>query len=288
MRAVCTLGACLAAGIGLWALTASGQAGAGPAPTTKEAAGVKVVPVAVSETRYRSLAGGGKGTGHTELKMTVHVAGGAAAKAVQFGHVKITQATDDKGNSLLVPAKERRQPRDYEKGYVTITKRWRDQAKNGFQADFVRLKPAARAAVKIAKVTGSLKLLTGGKVTAVTIPNARSLIGIELEHPALKAAGVKIKIISPEPSTAAWVDPSKTIAFQIDGKVEAVLAASIVDASGKAVRCLPNLQTVSGGIKRLSVTAEKKLPDKAGLKLSVLGDAKVITVPFTLKDVPLP
>ena len=288
MRAVCTLVACLAAGIGLWAFTASGQAGAGPAPTAKEPAGVKVVPVAVSETRYKSLAGGGKGTGHTELKMTVHVVGGAASEAVQFGHVKITQATDEKGNSLLIAAKERRQPHHCEKGYVTITKWWQDQRKNGFQADFIRLKPAARAAAKIARITGSLKLLTGGKVTAVTIPNARSLVGIELQHPALKAAGVKIKIVRPEPSGTALGDPSKTMVFQIEGKVEAILATIMVDASGNTVRCLSGFDTVAGGIKRLSLTVRSKLPDKAGLKLAVLSDAKVVTVPFELKDVPLP
>lgn len=287
MKVVRTLVACLAAGIGLWVVSASGRAGAAPAATTRQAAGVKVVPVAVSETRHKWLAAGRKKSDYAELKITVHVVGDAAAKAVRFGRVKITQAADDKGNSLLVPAKERRQPHDYERDFVTITERQREQHKNGFQAEFIRLKPAARAAAKIARVSGTLKLLTGGKATKVIIPNARSLIGIEVDHPALKAAGVKIKIVRPESSATIYIDPSKTVAFRIDGKVDAFLGAAMVNSAGRAISCTAMAEAVAGGIK-YQLATEMKLPDKAGLKLEVLSGAKVVTVPFALKDIPLP
>ena len=288
MKVVRTLVACLAAGTGLWAFTASGRAGAAPAATTRRAASVKVIPVAVSETRYKWLAAGRKKSDYTELKITVHVVGEAAAKAVRFGHVKITDAVDEKGNDLLAAAKGPQHPRDYERGFVTIADSRRAQAKNGFQAEFFRLQPAARSAAKIAKVSGSLKLITGGKVTEVIIPNARSLIGIEVDHPALKAAGVKVRIVRPGPSVVPWEDPAKTISFQIDGNVDAALAASMVDASGKAIDCHSSVRTDGRATRQQSLTAEKQLPAKAGLKLEVLTGAKVVTVPFELKDIPLP
>jgi len=287
MKLVRTLVACLAAAIGLWVVSASGRAGAAPAATATRAAGVKVVPVAVSETRHKWLAAGPKKSDYAELKIAVHVVGEPAAKAVRFGHVKITHAVDEKGNSLLVPAKEQH-PRDYESGFVTIADSRRGQAKNGFQADLVRLRPAGRSAAKIAKVSGSLKLITGGKVAEVTIPNARSLIGIQVNHPALKAAGVTLKIVKPGTSIIPWEDPAKTIRFQIEGNVDAALSASMVDASGKAVDCHSSVRTDGGATRRQSLTAEKELPEKAGLKLEVLSGAKVVTVPFELKDVPLP
>ena len=288
MRVVRTLVACLAAGIGLWVVSASGRARAAPAATTTRAAGVKVIPVAVSETRYKWLAAGRKKSDYAELTMTVHVVGEAATKAVRFGRVKITHAVDEEGNSLLAAAKERRHPHDYVRDFITITERQREQHKNGFQAEFIRLKPAPRAAAKIAKVSGSLKLLTGGKIAEVIIPNARSLIGIEVDHPALKAAGVKVKIVKPEPSGSAWMQPSKTVAFRIDGKVNAFLGAVMVDSAGKAVSCNSSVRTDGGAIRQQSLTAEKQLPAKAGLKLEVLSGAKVVTVPFELKDIPLP
>ncbi len=296
MRVVRTLVACLAAGIGLWVVSASGRARAAPAATTTRAAGVKVIPVAVSETRYKWLAAGRKKSDYAELTMTVHVVGEAATKAVRFGRVKITHAVDEEGNSLLAAAKERRHPHDYVRDFITITERQREQHKNGFQAEFIRLKPAPRAAAKIAKVSGSLKLLTGGKVAEVIIPNARSLIGIEVDHPALKAAGVKVKIVKPgtlkivKPGTShiAWLDPSKTVSFRIDGKVDAFLGAVMVDSAGRAVSCNSSVRTDGGAIRQQSLTAEKQLPAKAGLKLEVLSGAKVVTVPFELKDIPLP
>ena len=287
MKVVRTLVACLAAGTVSWAFAASGGAGAAPAATTTRAAGVKVIPVAVSETRYKWLAAGRKKSDYTELKITVHVVGEAAAKAVRFGHVKITDAVDGKGNGLLAAAKEQH-PRDYESGFVTIADSRRGQAKNGFQADLVHLRPAARPAAKIARVSGSLKLITGGKVAEVTIPNARSLIGIQVNHPALRAAGVTLKIVKPGTSVIPWEDPAKTISFQIEGNVDAALSASMVDASGKAVSCNSSVRTGGGAIRQQSLTAEKQLPEKAGLKLEVLSGAKVVTVPFELKDVPLP
>ena len=129
-------------------------------PAAKMPAGVKVAVAAVEETRRKGFVGRPRGGAPAGLKVTLNVTGALPAKALRYGFVTVGEAVDDKGNRLAkVKTIFNRAQRD---GFVTIDSWKRGGVKDGFQFELY-LAETKRQASKLARLTGSLKLLTGRK-----------------------------------------------------------------------------------------------------------------------------
>ncbi len=243
-------------------------------------AGVTVTPVAIEEVRRASLSPlAPKWPVIPELKLTLYVTGDTAVKVSRFGRLKIDEAVDDAGQSLIKPeAMAAKRPKE---GLETIDEWKRRGVANGFALE-LRFQPASRKAGKIARLNGSFVMMTGGKPTEVTVKNAAALTGKEAEDAALAAAGVKVKI-------DAGTQAGRQIAYVLEGNEDVVVKAELVDDSGKPIRAIEGASQMGDGPAIHTLGAQAgKMPDTAGLKLTLLDGAKILPVPLALKDIPLP
>ena len=252
------------------------------AQTPAASSGVKITPVTIEETRRKILSGRPIGGVPAGLKLAVNVTGPAAAAAVRYGHVIVNEAVDDQGNRLekVRLILERRQ----REGFLPIDAWKRGNVKDGFQIDLY-LAQSKRPATKIVRLSGSLKLLTGGKPTRVVVKNVSALAGKEVSSKTLAAEGVKMTIAT---NSSGSGEGARQVSYTLGGNAAAVLEASLVDAGGTPIPSMPGYSTGCGGAKVHFLKALKPLPKGAGVKLSVLTDAKVTLVPLSLKDIPLP
>ena len=280
MRIARNLFVCVFVAAGLWIAVASGQ-GRAKAPdktaSVKAPGGVKIVPASIEEKRRKDLIPKKTRWGSIppELKLTLHVVGDAAAKAKRFGRVKITKAVDDTGENLIKTSSTFSRS----EGMATVDK-WKKQGvTNGFSVE-LKLKPSARKAAKISTLKGSFVLLTGGKIVDVTIADVVAHAGKEVKDAALAEAGVKLKISSQT--------KGGKVAYTVEGNTDVVVGAELVDAAGKVVRSFGGWQQSGKGPKVYSRRPQGKMPEKVGLKLTILKGAKSVTVPINLKDIPLP
>lgn len=278
MKTIWAAGAALAGALAL-GLLAAGAADSAP--------GVRVIPVSISETRHKTLAPDRvKFQMPSGLKLSLHVVGDLAAKASRYGYVKVTRALTDTGEDLARPAGKTMFAPKAARGFVTINSWCRRGLKDGFTLD-VEVSSPPRKATRITSLTGQFKLLAGGKTVEVLVKDARSLAGREVDHPALKAAGLKVKIVKSKLPVAG--EPEKEISYEPTGNVDALLEAELVDPAGKPIRCLRSSLQVGDRPRTYSLRAARgKLPAKAGLRLKLLSGAQVTTVPLALKDIPLP
>jgi len=283
MKTTCIGMASVTAVVCLWAV-AIGQVSVKSAEVEPAAAGkVKVVLASIEEMRSKDLLKQATyGPTPSSLKIKVYVTGLAAAKARRVGMLKLTAATDDKGTNLIDGKSlwSRRQVERMEE----ISKWDRRKVTNGFPLD-IRLKASSRQAAKIAKLTGSFQFQSGGTEEHVIIKDVGSFLGKTLVDAKLKAAGVKIKIVKPGGMMGGSKDQ---VCYLIEGGQDAILKVSLVDAAGKDVESMGGSMSSGRGPRTHFLQADGDLPEKVGLKVTILSGAKTITVPLSLANIPLP
>ena len=277
MRRIGTAMALPAVVLSAWLICSAQQ------PATKMPAGVKVAVAAVEETRRKAFVGKPRGGAPAGLKLTINVTGTLPAKALRYGFVTVGEAVDDKGNGLAKTKTifDRRQ----REGFVTIGSWKRSGVKDGFQFELY-LAETKRQASKLARLTGSLKLLTGRKTVEVVVKDVKGLTGKAVDDASLTAAGLKLKVV--ETKAGFMSDPARQVSFTLTGNEHAILGMTLVDAAGKRIRTSHGWSSSRTGPKVHFLSTMKKLPEKVALKLTVLMGAKATTVPLALKDIPLP
>ncbi len=246
-------------------------------PTTQRAppapAGVRVVVAHVTEKRSRDLLAKVRRDPFRKLRIGLRLAGETVEKARSYGRIRVHQAVDDKGNDLV-----------YEDssyiGYVPAGLRRKEGLSTG-----LTLWPAARAAGKIARVSGSLELVLGGKVEKLWVKDVRSLAGKQVSHEALAAAGVKLNIRKPGVYLTGEV--SKNVSCEITGDLWGVQMCLLVDEKGQEVS---GWSSQEHGERREVTTwiLSGGEPANPGLKLTLLVGARTVKVPIELRDIPLP
>jgi hypothetical protein len=261
---------CAAVIIGLVLTTAWGQ---DSTTETPKAEGVEVTRI--QETRSRDfdrerMTGQISGT-----NVTLAATGEQAGKAIKYGKLKIEKAFDDKGTDLSL--KDNFFGREIVQGFLTTGKSFGPKIENGFAFD-IRLGLAKREASKIAHLKGSISVMSGGKKTSATISDLASLAGKEADSPELKAAHVTIKIESVK---------ADKITYTLAGSSEAVQEIELVDADGKTVETSKSSWSMGNGPKTYSMQANT-MPAKPALKVTLITDSTIATIPFDLKDIPLP
>lgn len=216
------------------------------------------------------------------LKLVLALSGPEAESAIQYGHAKLEEATDNTGANLIPRHDGFHDPsrfRDYGNAFFRNSKFRNNEDSPKPQVE-IDLTVAARAAARIARLRGSLELSDGGKTNTV-------------ELGALKGAGKKdVPLPNGSPVTLTIVladgENVRSLSLEITGDDSALASVEMVDASGKRVSTGLSKWSLNGGPVHQSLDLSKPLEPSMKLVLKVVLDRKFTKVPFDLKDIPLP
>jgi hypothetical protein len=227
------------------------------------------------------------------LFATLVVDGKPAAQATRIGFLRVDTVRDDQGKQLMV-----------------LKARWRNMDVDGDFVDalgtffgktfppplFIDLtleRPSA-GAKSLALLEGSLKMVTGGRIEQVVIPDIRNIKPeTEIDNELLKVAGVTLKL-NPPPrhvpgSSFATAESVRRYNEHVVGGVAKgpVWNMDLVDGKRKKVRWVTGSpgRDVSGNFQ---LTSEDPLPADAGLRLFVMTGQEPETVLFKFAGVPFP
>jgi hypothetical protein len=212
------------------------------------------------------------------LKLTLELSGPAIEAATGFGALKLDQAVDDQGNSLLGDHGSLQQSNLAKFQKIDRERMWffaSEKPKDRIKVD-VELKPATRSAARLKSVIGSIRV---GTSTEVFFTDLSAKAGKPLEHKALADAKVSITLtkVADTGISYSMSDPNGYVAD-----------VGLVDASGKdASRGRWSMSL--GALSSYNIDAKPgAIPAGARLVVSLMTPATVLTVPIDLKDVPLP
>ncbi len=247
--------------------------------------------VEIREVRHKDLRktppkpqfGGGQSDARERLAVTIEITGDAAARAEKFGFVQITKAEDDQGKAL--------KPRDGfgmntnpHDRFVDVDRDsmffWEEtRPKNKLRITLYFDAPA-RSSKALKTLTGKLKLFVIKERKEVIVTDILSMQGKTIENDLLKSAGLIIKVTNVE-------DKSKAVTFETSGNQDSLLELALVDAAGKGINVATMTMTLGGTTSRTLQPVET-VPVDARLKLTIGLGQKMIEVPFSFTDIPLP
>lgn len=243
-------------------------------------AAVEVTPFRVEESRSVALVADKISHPGEGLTVVLSLKGPEADSSIRYGDLKLQEAVDDKGASL-VPAKDKPDQQAKFKDYSNAFFRKFDlEAKRPAAAPQVEfhLAKSARTATKIARLRGTFSLAQPGAIKTV-------------EMTQLKSAGDKKKLNIPAEAGVGItlaVKDADSIGLEITGDEGALESIEVFDSAGEKVSGGMSSWSFQGGPKHTSLSLEKPLDDSMKLVAKVAVDRKIVTVPFDLKDIPLP
>jgi hypothetical protein len=245
-------------------------------------AAVELIPFRLEESRSIALVEDKIGHPQAALKVTFSLKGPEAESSIRFGNLKLDEAVDDKGTSLI-PAKgaggDADKFRDYSNAFF---RKFDIEGKRPPAAPQVDLELGLpkRSATKIARLRGSFSLAQQGTIKAVEVSGLKSMGEKKLELPA--GAGVEITItIKPEKQI-------RSIGLAISGDESAVESIEVVGAGEKKVSSGMSSWSFNGGPAHKSLDLMEPLDDSMKLVVKIALNRKITSVPFDLKDIPLP
>jgi hypothetical protein len=164
------------------------------------------------------------------------------------------------------------------------------------------LKMPGPNAKQVDQIKGSVQVLAGGEQKDVEVTDVLKKVGTEVADPALKRAGLTVKLIKVEPNTdpppfEAARDSTKpdsqgeesfgeTLTLEVTGPEESLLQVSL-RAGGEDLNTGMSWSN-DGEKSTYNIPTSNKIPADARLVLQVAVDQKPVTVPFEFKSVPLP
>lgn len=242
-------------------------------------AGVDVTPFRLQETRATDFGDDKVGRSQPSMELTLSLNGPEAESAVRYGDLKLEEAVDELGNSLIPEKEGFHDPAKF-KEYANAFFR-----KSRFGGD----KPAApqveidlalskRAATKIARLRGSLSVANAGTIQSVELAN---LGAGPKAMPIPEAANLKI-------TASVTGENSRSVSLEISGDDNALESIIVIDAAGKDVSNGMSSWSMNGGPEHKSLGLNKPLDASMKLVAKVALNRKITKVPFDLKDIPLP
>jgi hypothetical protein len=245
-------------------------------------AAVEVTPQRIEETRALVFKDDKVSRSPAAMKLVLALDGAEAESATQYGRVQIEEAADNTGASLIPRADSLHSPakfKDYANAFFRNSKFGGKSESTKPQVELDLALPG-RAAVKIARLRGSLELSDGGKTNSV-------------ELAALKHAGKKaVPLPNGSPVGLSIVVPSddnvRSISIECTGDDGALASVEVVDANGKRISNGMSSWSLNGGPVQKSLGLSKPLDDSMKLVVKIISDRKFAKVPFDLRDVPLP
>ncbi len=245
-------------------------------------AAVEVMPQRIEEARAVIFKDDKVSRTVPALKLVLALDGPEAESATQYGRVKLEEAADNNGTSLIPRPDAFHDPskfREYANAFFRNSKFGgkSERAKPQVELD---LALAARAATRIVRLRGSLELSDGGKTNAVEVG--------DLKHAGKKA----VPLPNGSPVGLTIVVPSdnnvRSISLESTGEDSALASVEVVDANGKRISTGISSWSLNGGPAQRSLGLAKPLDDSMKLVVKVVSDRKCTKVPFDLKDIELP
>lgn len=245
-------------------------------------AAVEITPQRIEESRALIFKDDKVSRTPAALKLVLDLGGPEAEAATQYGRVKLDEASDNTGANLIPHADVFHDPakfREYANAFFRDSKFGGkpERAKPQVELD---LALASRAAVKIARLRGSLELSDGGKTNVVELGT--------LKHAGKRA----VPLPNGAPMGLTIVVPSddnvRSIRIESTGDDSALASLEVVDATGKSISTGISSWSMNGGPAQKSLGLAKPLDDSMKLVVKVISDRKITAVPFDLKDIPLP
>lgn len=285
------------------------------AQNATEPAAIQVVPMTVSETRSRELREQRQPvySGMPELTLLLEISGPGVDTATHFGKVQFDTAVDDAGTDLKPTEEEfSHQPEFREvhrpfplQGLADLAE-LPPEVRAALEAAGVplpgaqgkppnsvtvplELKISAREAKTIKHLKGQLQLLAGGEKRTIQVNDLAAKQGKPVEDPALKEAGVTVRLPSPDDEAARFGMPAgvEGMTLAVRGNATAVTDARIVDADGEPVGMgWAGFEHEGETLRGFHLSRPLEPTDR--LELDVVVGQETITVPFDLRDVPLP
>ena len=246
-------------------------------------AAVEVTPQRVEETRALIFKDDKVGRPPASLKLTLALDGPEAEAATQYGHVKLDEATDSSGASLIPSHHDSfHDPlkfRDYGNAFFRHSSFGKNTESAKPQVE-IELGFPSRAAARIARLRGSLDVSDGGKTNTVELGALKR--GEKTEVPLPKGCPVGVGIV------VGSGDSIRSISLQCTGDDNALASIEIVDGTGKRVSTGMSSWSIGGGPVQKSFGLSKALDDSMKLVVKVISDRKFTNVTFDLKDIALP
>ena len=153
-----------------------------------------------------------------------------------------------------------------------------------------------RAAKAVKELTGSIELLIPEKDPAAIISaSVAKDAGKPLDNAALKEAGVEFTLNAPgapgKKESAFGLGGGggeNDIGYEIKDPKNKVASVEFFDASGKKLESNGRMSSGFGDSKAVTVSFNAKPPAGAVVKIYVVTEKSVVTVPFALKEIALP
>jgi hypothetical protein len=245
-------------------------------------AGVEVTPFRVEETRTVEFANDKVSRTPPRMSLLLSLHGVEAESSIRYGNLKLEEAVDDQGTSLIPPKdvfNDATKFKEYANAFFLKSKFVGDAKPADPQVDLSLALPK-RSAAKIARLRGSLTLSDQGTMQTVELGN-------------LKGAGKKALAFPPEVHVGVTADVPpgevvRSIAIEITGDEGILDSLEVVDASGHKVASGTSSWSFNGGPVRKSLQLSKPLDDSMKLVAKFASNRKLTTVRFDLKDIALP
>jgi len=242
-------------------------------------AAVQIIPARIDEVRTLILVDDKVSRTPPSLKLTLSLSGPEAESAVRYGNLKLEEAVDDKGTSLISTNDtfhEATKFKDYSNAFF---RKSRLHGKSDPQVELDLALPA-RQATRITRFRGTLDLAEQGTLQTI-------------ELAALKGAGKKVLPVPPNAgvqvtATVPSGESVRSIDIQITGDESALESLEVVDASGKKISGGMSSWSMNGGPVKKTLSLHQPLDDSMKLVAKVALNRKVTKVPFDLKDIKLP
>lgn len=243
---------------------------------------VEVTPQRIEEARALIFNDDNVSRTPASLKLTLGLEGPEAASAKQYGHVKLEEATDSLGASLIPRHDSFHDPakfRDYANAFFRNSRFRRESEIVRPQVD-IELAVPARAATRIVRLRGSLDLSDAGKTNTVELGGLKR--GGKRAIPLPNGSPVGVTIVVPSGENI------RSISLQCTGDDSALASVEIVDGTGRSISTGISSWSLNGGPVEKSLGLAKALDDSMKLVVKVISDRKFTNVTFDLKDIPLP
>ena len=245
-------------------------------------AAVEAVPFRIEESRSVKFGDDKVSRTPPSLKLVLSLSGPEAESSVRYGDLKLDQAVDDQGTSLI-PTKDTFNDAAKFKAYSNEffrKSKFSNEAKPAAPEVELTLAPAKRSATKIVHLRGTFSLAEAGTIQ-------------KFESGPLKGAGKKTLVIPAEAHLGVTAEvPAgenvRSISLEITGDENALESIAVVDGSGKEVSGGMSSWSFNGGPVRKSLSLKTPLDDTMKLVAKVALNRKITKVAFDLKEIALP
>jgi hypothetical protein len=216
------------------------------------------------------------------MKILLFLRGPEAESSIRYGELKLEEAVDDLGSSLL-PSKElwndAAKFKDYENSFFRSSSFGGNGQRAAPEIELSLTLPK-RAATKINRLRGSLTICDQGAIHEVALTN-------------LKEPGKKTLAIPESSNISITIDVPTgekvhSIGIEITGDESIPESVEVIDGSGHNVSSGISSWNINGGPAHKSIELSKPLDVTMKLVAKFALGRKRTVVRFDLKDIPLP